>query len=73
MRELLRVTYLNCGFCVGKNHCKSCGRELSEALASRPGIRGAEVSVPDHTAAIDHDLDRGALEDLLDGMGLMAE
>ena len=71
MRETLTVTYTNCGFCTAKNHCASCGRELSEALAGKPGITSAKINLPEHTAEIDHSLDRDDLEDLLDGMGLL--
>ncbi len=73
MRETLHITYMNCGFCTAKNHCEHCGRELAEALAARPGVSVAVFNIPDHTATVDHALDSGSLEDLLDGMGLIVE
>lgn len=73
MREIFRVTYLNCGFCTAKNHCAGCGRELTEALRARPGIAWAEADLMDHTVTVDHRLTGEALEDLLDGMGLILE
>ena len=72
MRETLTVTYTNCGFCTAKNHCASCSAALSEALAEKPGIVSAKINLPEHTAEIVHSLDRDDLEDLLDGMGLLA-
>lgn len=73
MTETLRITYMNCGFCTAKNHCKRCGQELEEALTARPGVGGAAVNIPDHTITVDHDLDPDDLEDLLDGMGLLVD
>lgn len=69
--ETLTITYPNCGFCTAKNHCISCGEELSQALAEKAGIRSARVNLPDHTLTVTHALDEDALEDLLDGMGLL--
>lgn len=71
IKEALTVTYLNCGFCTAKNHCAACGGELSAALENRPGIVRAQVNVPDRTLLVEHTLDSEALEDLLDGMGLL--
>lgn len=73
MTEALRVTYLNCGFCTAKNHCAACGGELARALEQKPGIRAVEVNLPDHALRISHDLAPDALEDLLDGMGLLVD
>ena len=67
--ETLTITYIKCDFCTAKNHCISCGEELSQALAEKPGIRSALVNLPDHTLTVTHALDEDALEDLLDGMG----
>ena len=71
MREILAVTYIKCSFCTAKNHCAACGGELSAALEQKPGIAQAQVNVPDHTLLVEHDMDSGDLEDLLDGMGLL--
>ena len=71
MTETLTITYLNCGFCTAKNHCAACGGELSAALEQKPGIARAQVNVPDYTLLVEHDMDSGDLEDLLDGMGLL--
>ena len=71
MTETLTITYLNCGFCTAKNHCAACGGELSAALEQKPGIARAQVNVPDHTLLVEHDMDSGDLEDLLDGRGLL--
>ena len=43
------------------------------ALLRREGISEAAVNIPDRTLRITHVLDGDALEDLLDGMGLLAE
>lgn len=71
--ETLRIAYINCDFCTAKNHCAACGRELAASLLQKPGIRAAEVNIPDHSLRVSHDLDGGALEDLLDGAGLLAD
>ena len=73
MLEILTVTRTKCSFCTAKNHCAACGEELSAALAEKPGVSSAEVNIPEKTLRIEHDLDRGALEDMLDGMGLMVD
>lgn len=73
MTETLKISYLNCGFCTAKNHCAACGGELAASLVQRPGVQAAEVNLPDHTLRIVHTLDADALEDLLDGMGLLLE
>lgn len=72
MEETLKISYINCDFCTAKNHCASCGQELSEALLGKPGIQAAQVNVPEHTLRLTHTLDGDALEDLLDAMGLLA-
>jgi len=71
MTETLTVTYLNCGYCTAKNHCAACGGELSAALEQKPGIARARLDIPDHTLLVEHSMEGGALEDLLDGMGLL--
>lgn len=71
MMETLDITYINCDFCTAKNHCAACGAELSEALERKPGIARARVNIPDRSLLVDHSLDGDALEDLLDGMGLL--
>lgn len=73
MTQTLRVTYLSCGFCAAKNRCEACGADLAAALLRREGISEAAVNIPDRTLRITHALDGDALEDLLDGMGLLAE
>jgi len=72
MEETLKISYLNCGFCTAKNHCAACGSRLAEALCRKPGIEAAEVNIPDRTLRVRHSLDPDALEDLLDGMGILA-
>ena len=71
MEETLAISYMNCGFCTAKNHCASCGAELSQALAQKPGITSAQVNVPDRSLRVIHSLDPDDLEDLLDGMGIL--
>ena len=71
MTETLRVTYINCDFCTAKNHCTACGGELAQALLPKPGIHAAGINLPDHALQISHSLASDALEDLLDGMGLL--
>ncbi|MDE7218443.1 MAG: heavy-metal-associated domain-containing protein [Oscillospiraceae bacterium] len=71
MEETLKISYMNCDFCTAKNHCASCGGELAQALMQKPGIASAQVNIPDHSLRIAHSLDADALEDLLDGMGLL--
>lgn len=73
MEETVAVSYVKCGFCTAKNHCAACGRELSAALAEKPGIQCAAVDLLEHTLRVVHSLGRGDLEDLLDGMGLITE
>ena len=71
MTETLRVTYINCDFCTAKNHCTACGGELAQALLQKPVIHAAGINLPDHALQISHSLASDALEDLLDGMGLL--
>lgn len=73
MTQTLSVSYLSCGFCTAKNHCAACGADLSAALLCKPGVAEASLNIPDHTLRITHELDEDSLEDLLDGMGLLAE
>lgn len=73
MTQTLCVSYLSCGFCTAKNHCAACGADLTAALLRKPGITGASLNIPDHTLQITHGLDADSLEDLLDGMGLLAQ
>ena len=73
MEETWNVTYIKCGFCTAKNHCAACSGELAEALLRRPGIDSAVLDLTTHTLRIEHRMDPEDLEDLLDGMGLMAE
>ena len=71
MKETLKISYLNCGFCTAKNHCASCGAELAQSLEQKPGIETARVNIPDHSLQITHNMDGDDLEDLLDAMGLL--
>ena len=73
MKETLTITHTKCSFCTAKNHCASCGKELSEALMEKPGVVSARVDIPKKTLSVEYTADRGALEDLLDGMGLIAD
>ena len=71
MTEILKISYMNCGFCTARNHCAACGGELARSLLQRPGIEAAELNIPDSTLRVTHTLDADDLEDLLDGMGLL--
>ena len=73
MLEILTVTRTKCSFCTARNHCAACSQELSEALAEKAGVHSAKVDIPEKALRIAHDLDRDALEDMLDGMGLMVD
>ena len=73
MTETLTITYMKCSFCTAKNHCSACGVELSAALEEKPGVLSAQLNIPDNSLCIWHALDRDALEDLLDGMGLLVD
>ena len=71
MTDVLKITYINCDFCTAKNHCAACGAELSAALEQKPGVSRAHVNIPERSLAVEHALEAGALEDLLDAMGLL--
>lgn len=71
MTDVLKITYVNCGFCTAKNHCAACGAEISEALEQKSGISAARVNIPDRSLLVEHALDGDELEDLLDAMGLL--
>ena len=81
MTETLTITYMKCSFCTAKNHCSACGvqalygltAQLSAALEEKPGVLSAQLNIPDNSLCIGHALDRDALEDLLDGMGLLVD
>ena len=72
MKETLPITYTKCGFCTAKNHCAACGAEIAQALSEREGIVIADVDMKAKTLQISYTADRDALEDILDGMGVMA-
>ena len=67
------VTYVKCAFCTAKNHCASCGAEMTEALEARSGVENAAVNLLEHTARVKTALSREIIEDILEGMGLMAD
>jgi len=69
--ETKRVTYIKCGYCTAKNHCKECGEGLGQSLEEKALIYSALVNLPSHTLQITHDL--SDLEDILDAMGLLVE
>lgn len=69
---VIPVTYVKCAFCTAKNHCAACGGELSEALKARDGVGAAAVDLLAHTARVASPMAREDIEDLLEGMGLMA-
>ena len=71
--ETIPVTYVKCAFCAAKNHCVACSRELSEALEARPGVERAAVDLPGRTAHVAAALSRADIEELLEGVGLMAD
>lgn len=71
MTETVSILYIKCSSCAARNHCETCGRELSEVLAARPGITAAEVDIPNRRVTVAHTLDPDALEDALDAMGLL--
>ena len=68
MTETIPVIYIKCSSCAARNHCETCGRELSEALSAKPGITSAGVDIPNRRVTVTHTLD---LEDALDAMGLL--
>lgn len=70
---IIPVTYVKCAFCTAKNHCAACGEELSGTLGGRSGVERAAVNLLEHTARIETELERADIEDLLEGMGLMAD
>lgn len=70
---IISVTYVKCAFCTAKNHCAACGEELSGTLGGRSGVERAAVNLLEHTVRIETELERADIEDLLEGMGLMAD
>ena len=67
------VTYVKCAFCTAKNHCAACGGELTGDLKARTGVADAAVDLLTHTVRIRTGLAQTDIEDLLEGMGLMAD
>ena len=67
------VTYVKCAFCTAKHHCAACSAELTGDLKARPGVADAAVNLPEHTARVRSGLGQTDIEDLLEGMGLMAD
>ena len=70
---ILPVTYVKCAFCTAKNHCAACGGELTGDLRAKTGVEDAAVDLLAHTVRIKTGLTQTAIEDLLEGMGLMAD
>ena len=70
---ILPVAYVKCAFCTAKNHCAACSGELTRDLEAKPGVEAAAVNLPEHTARVRTGLARTDIEDLLEGMGLMAD
>ena len=61
-RTYTGISYLNCPFCQGKNHCRQCAAEVEEALVKSGAAaavrldfrrRTAVLSAPDEDAALD--------------------
>ena len=71
--EIIPVTYVRCAYCAAKNHCAACSEELSRALRARTGAADAAVDLLAHTVRIKTGLTQTDIEDLLEGMGLMAD
>ena len=71
--EIIPVTYVRCAFCTAKNHCAACGGELTGDLKARTGVEDAAVDLLTHTVRIRTGLAQTDIEDLLEGMGLMAD
>ena len=67
------VTYVKCAFCTAKNHCAACGGELTGDLKARTGVEDAAVDLLTHTVRIRTGLAQTDIEELLEGMGLMAD
>ena len=71
--EIIPVTYVRCAFCTAKNHCTACGGELTGDLRAKTGAEDAVVDLLAHTVRIRTGLTQTDIEDLLEGMGLMAD
>ena len=67
------VTYVKCAFCTAKNHCAACSAELTGDLRARTGAADAAVNLLEHTVRLRSGLAQADIEDLLEGMGLMAD
>ena len=67
------VTYVKCAFCTAKNHCAACSAELTGDLRARSGVADAAVDLLAHTVRVRSGLAQTDIEDLLEGMGLMAD
>ena len=66
------LDYLSCQFCVGKNHCGKCSREIAETLESNvPGVQSAEASTHEGWMRVRHDgADPDAIVDAMDAIGV---
>lgn len=71
--EIIPVTYVRCAYCAAKNHCAACSEELSRALRARTGAADAAVDLAEHVVRVAAALSRAEIEDLLEGVGLMAD
>lgn len=72
MTSEYHLDYLSCQFCVAKNHCEKCSREIAELLAGKvPGVLSAEADTREHWLRVNHQsADLDAIEDAMDAIGV---
>ena len=71
MTQTYTFSYLPCQFCVGKNHCNTCGEEIARQLRAMPGVLEAEVNRPENRLTVRYEnIDPEDLEDAMDRIGV---
>lgn len=72
MTYTIDISYIGCQSCQARVHCEECEERLSQMLMRLEGVNGAVVQMANRQLMIDADLDRSALEEALEDVGLFA-
>lgn len=72
MTYTIDISYIGCQSCQARVHCEECEERLSQMLMRLEGVNGAVVQMANRQLMIDADLDRSAMEEALEDVGIFA-
>lgn len=73
MTHAFTISYMDCQTCRTRIHCDECEERISEMLMRIDGVENAATQMAKKQLCVDTVLNRDALEEMLEDLGIFVE